>query len=72
MHRWASERQSQPDAVESDDEGGAAGPINWDKFPEQAAAVIVHHNSILRLKRMLLTYTCAMCLIWHPLCSTKS
>jgi hypothetical protein len=30
---------------------------DWSKSPEHAAAIVVHHETILRLKRILCTYT---------------
>ena len=32
---------------------------DWSQHPEDAAASVVHHSSILRNKRLLLIYTCA-------------
>ena len=41
------ERQGEEEDVEPD----------WSRYPEAAAASVVHHTSILRNKRMLLIYT---------------
>jgi len=30
--------------------------VDWSKYPEEASAIIVHHDSILRNKRVLWTY----------------
>ena len=58
---WCSgrEQQPQPEASDSDGEAAAPGPGSWENHPELAAAVVVHHETILRLKRILLAYTCA-------------
>ena len=66
---WCSgrEQQSQPEASDSEGEGAAPGPGSWEKHPELAAAVVVHHETILRLKRILLAYTCASAAMLWPL-----
>ena len=47
-------------------EGGAAAGAeeeepapDWGRYPAEASAIIVHHDSILRNKRLLWTYMCA-------------
>jgi len=54
----AWQARAQPEASDSDGEADTPAPPSWDQHPETAAAVIVHHESILRLKRVLLAYTC--------------
>lgn len=31
-------------------------PVDWQQHPEHAGAIVVHHETILKLKRILLTY----------------
>ena len=50
------ERQGGPEDVEAD----------WGRYPEDAAASVVHHSAILRNKRLLLIYTCAPCCMPSP------
>jgi len=38
------------------DEDGDRPTVDWSKYPEEASAIIVHHDSILRNKRVLWTY----------------
>jgi hypothetical protein len=45
------QQHSQQDEASAADEGP-----DWLKSPEHAAAIIVHHEAILKLKRILLTY----------------
>ena len=40
----------------SAEEDGAPPAVDWSKYPEEASAIIVHHDSILRNKRVLWTY----------------
>jgi hypothetical protein len=30
--------------------------VDWQQHPEHAGAIVVHHETILKLKRILLTY----------------
>jgi hypothetical protein len=30
--------------------------VEWNRVPNKVAAVIIHHESILKLKRIILTY----------------
>lgn len=50
------ERQGEEGEVEPD----------WSRYPEAAAASVAHHTSILRNKRLLLIYTCALALHTRP------
>lgn len=34
----------------------ADDPVDWQQHPEHAGAIVVHHETILKLKRILLTY----------------
>ena len=44
------------------EEPSTAGP-NWNEdYPEDATAIVIHHTSILRNKRLLLAYQCASAL----------
>jgi hypothetical protein len=31
-------------------------PVDWQQHPEHTGAIVVHHETILKLKRILLTY----------------
>ena len=48
-------RSALPQLEEEGEEAEAAGP-DWSTVPEKASAVVIHHESILKLKRILLTY----------------
>ena len=50
-----AERRNQEDSVVGD-EGDEDAGVDWSFYPEQASAIVVHHDSILRNKRTLLTY----------------
>jgi hypothetical protein len=39
-----------------DEEDGGRPAVDWSQYPEEASAIIVHHDSILRNKRVLWTY----------------
>ncbi len=47
-HRQAKEAASS--------QGGEDAPFEWSGHPEHFAAVIIHHETIIKLKRILLTY----------------
>lgn len=40
----------QPQGQDADD------AVDWHEHPEHAGAIVVHHETILKLKRILLTY----------------
>ena len=53
----AGQRNQEDSAIE---EGGDEdAEFDWSFYPEQVASIVVHHDSILRNKRVLLTYMCA-------------
>ena len=53
--------------------GQPSTSVNMGEFSYESSAFIVHHTSILRNKRLLLVYTCAMLLLWttSPVNSTS-
>ena len=52
--RDVADRDAVQQAVSGNDD--AAGP-NWNEdYPEDATAIVIHHTSILRNKRLLLAY----------------
>jgi len=44
------------DAAPSASQQQGAAPPDWQRHPELAGAVLIHHEAIMRLKRVLLTY----------------
>jgi hypothetical protein len=38
--------------------GGGSGAVDWQQFPESSGAVVIYHELIMKLKRILLTYMC--------------
>lgn len=43
-------------AAEEVEEGGEDVAVDWSFYPEEVSSIVVHHDSILRNKRVLLTY----------------
>ena len=39
-----------------EEQDGHRPAVDWSQYPEEASAIIVHHDSILRNKRALWTY----------------
>ena len=57
---------------EADRQGVAEGgelDVDWSRYSEGASAIIVHHDSILRNKRVLWTYMCPPAPFSPPVCS---
>lgn len=51
--------------AELEAQGQASTSVNMGEFSYESSAFIVHHTSILRNKRLLLVYTCAVLLQLH-------
>eukprot|EP00878_Enallax_costatus_P042442 GHUV01049806.1.p1 GENE.GHUV01049806.1~~GHUV01049806.1.p1 ORF type:complete len:142 (+),score=33.32 GHUV01049806.1:364-789(+) len=49
------QRQPQQESLEEQIEEDDAA-VDWTNSPEHAGAIVVHHETILKLKRILLTY----------------
>jgi hypothetical protein len=53
----APSQQQQPPPEDADaNAASAAAAPDWQRHPELAGAVLIHHEAIMRLKRVLLTY----------------
>lgn len=50
LHHREAKHASVREGADEDD------PIEWASQPERFAAVIIHHETIVKLKRILLTY----------------
>lgn len=50
--REVERRRDDPDADDDD-------ACDWTYYPEHVSSIVVHHDSILRNKRVILTYMCA-------------
>ncbi len=59
-HRVLNEKKSEREA-ELEERGEEGTSVSFADFPDETSAFIVHHTSILRNKRLLLTYMCALC-----------
>lgn len=55
--RVLNEKKRQREA-ELEERGEPSTSVSFGEFPEETSAFIVHHTSILRNKRLLLTYMC--------------
>lgn len=73
-------QQQQQDAAGGDGDAGAAGgeddadadeaaAVDWQQHPEHTGAIVVHHETILKLKRILLTYMYVCCCVWGCVCA---
>lgn len=68
LHSWCREaHEQQAQERNADQEAGSSGrpaagdgnssTLDWQQYPEAAAAVVIFHELIMKIKRILLTYT---------------
>mmetsp|Transcript_41816 Transcript_41816/g.99196 ORF Transcript_41816/g.99196 Transcript_41816/m.99196 type:complete len:100 (-) Transcript_41816:622-921(-) len=49
--------------VQEREGGSSAEDGDWSSRPEDACAVLIHHDAVLRNKRLLLAYLCGVSLV---------